>query len=985
MGASAHYRFLARLVSRPGIRWLLAGHAVLAAAIAISAAWFGMTAPSQRDRIMVFTAVAPLLILVLCATALGLVLVASRAIKPKETERERLLGLIDLGAVIVRDLDGTIRFWSHGCDSLFGWTAAEAVGQVSHELLRTAYPELRAKVEESLLRDGEWTGDLQHGDRSGADVTVLARKILRRGADGQVTILEILTDITALRRSETALRKSQANLQSVVETAAECIIVANSNGRIMSINRAGLNMFGYEEEADVIDRDVGVLMPATEAMRHGAFLTAHRAGSPPRIIGVPGREMSAVRQDGSVFPIDLSVSSFGTNGSTFFTGIIRDTTVRHAADKALRDSEARLRLVQQVGEIANADWTTSTARAFVSDEYHRLYGLAPGETAGTFAEWLRRVHPEDRRHVAAEARVINEKVRGAAIQFRICRPDGAVRWIAVRAESFREPDGSLRVISAHQDITDIVAAREALARRRDELEQQVAERTAALVDAEAQFRAVFDSQFQSVAVLSPDGTILLANRTALQAGSRAAADVIGCRFWEADWWANVEREHLQANIVAAAGGDPVRSEVEVAGVEDRSVWIDVSFKPVYDSASGEAKQIVAEWRDVTEMRELADKLAQAQKVQALGQLAGGIAHDFNNILQSVSGAAMLIERRPEDLERTRRLARSSIAAAARGASITQRLLSFARRGTLRTEVIATAEMLNSMREVLSHTLGAAIDVRVAARDTLPPILADRGQLETALVNLGTNARDAMPEGGTLTLSAEAVDATDGTTRPADLADGRYVRIRVADTGSGMTAATVARLAEPFFTTKPMGSGTGLGLAMVKGFAEQSGGAMAVKTEVGVGTTVDVWLCQAIDDASPSHVQETVERPSRTRTVRVMLVDDDDLVRETLAEQLEDLGFETIMASSGWEAVALIESGAALDALVSDLSMPGMSGMATIQRVRALRRDLPCFLLTGYVGEQAALAAGTTFTLVHKPISGRKLAARIEASLDPVEC
>jgi len=290
-----------------------------------------------------------------------------------------------------------------------------------------------------------------------------------------------------------------------------------------------------------------------------------------------------------------------------------------------------------------------------------------------------------------------------------------------------------------------------------------------------------------------------------------------------------------------------------------------------------------------------------------------------------------------------------------------------------------------MREVLTHTLGRAIAIRVAADNDVPPVLADRGQLETALVNLGTNARDAMPDGGTLTLSAEAGNAADADTRPASLAAGRYVRIRVADTGSGMTAATVARLAEPFFTTKPQGRGTGLGLAMVKGFAEQSGGAMVVTTKLGAGTTIDVWLGQAMDDASLNRIEETAHRPIRTGAVRIMVVDDDDLVRETLAEQLEDLGFKTIMASSGSEAVALIESGVSLDALVSDLSMPGMSGVATIQRVLTLRPGLPCFLLTGYVGERAALEAGAAFTLVHKPISGRKLAARIEAGLGTSVC
>jgi PAS domain S-box-containing protein len=948
-----------------------------------------MTAAEDAERrgivIVTTLSIAPLLIVVLCATALGVILVASKNINRVMAERERLLNVMDLAAVIVREMDGTIRFWSEECERLFGWPAEQAVGRKSHLLLRTEYPEPRAEFEATLARSGEWFGELRQRNREGADVIVLARKILRRGADGRSLVLEMLTDTTALQRSEAALRRSQAILRSVVGTAAECILVADSDSKIVSINQAGLSMFGYQQDADLIGQDVAVLMPPAARVQHTADVAAWRDGAPPRIIGVPSREVRALRRDGSVFPIDLSVSAFGVNGNRFLTGIIRDTTVRKAAEKALRDSEARLRLVQQVGEIANADWAAAGTRGFASEDYHRLYGLPPGEAAGTLETWLGRVHPDDRERIATEARVLAEKPHAAALQFRIRHPGGLVRWIAMRAESFREPDGSLRIISGHQDITDLVAGREALAQRRDELERQVAERTAALVEAEEQFRAVFDSQFQFVAVLALDGTVMLANQTALQAGCCDPSDVIGRPFWSTAWWPHAEPDRLRARIAEAAGGVLVHREMEVQDADGHSLWIDLSFKPVLDSVNGQVRQIVAEWRDVTELRELAEKLAQAQKVQALGQLAGGIAHDFNNILQAVSGAAMLIERRPEDIERTRRLARSAIDAASRGASITQRLLSFARRGTLRAEVVATVDLLNSMREVLAHTLGGGIAVRVSMDDRMPPILADRGQLETALVNLGTNARDAMQDGGTLTLTAAAVETTHGGAHPAELAPGHYVRIDVADTGCGMTAATFARLAEPFFTTKPLGAGTGLGLAMVKGFAEQSGGAMTVVSEVGSGTTVSLWLVRAMDDAAFNRVDDTAVGRGRPGTKRVMLVDDDDLVRETLAEQLEELGFVTIVASSGSEAVALIESGVGLDALVSDLSMPGMSGVATIQKVRALRPELPCFLLTGYVGERAALEAGTLFTLVHKPISGRKLAARIEAVLEAADC
>ncbi|CAH2602080.1 Histidine kinase [Rhodovastum atsumiense] len=377
-------------------------------------------------------------------------------------------------------------------------------------------------------------------------------------------------------------------------------------------------------------------------------------------------------------------------------------------------------------------------------------------------------------------------------------------------------------------------------------------------------------------------------------------------------------------------------------------------------------------------RERAEALFhQAQKVQALGQLAAGIAHDFNNILQAVSGAATLIESNPDNHNRTLRFARMALDAATRGSSITQRLLSFARRGELHAEAIATAELLHSMREILGHTLGSHILVRTRVSPDVPPLLADRGQLETALVNLGTNARDAMETGGTLTLSAAVEQVSEGSAHPNGLAPGAYVRISVTDTGTGMDAATLSHVAEPFFTTKPVDRGTGLGLPMVKGFAEQSGGGMAITSTPGTGTTVTLWLRQA--DRGPSDAAPPQPVASRTR---ILLVDDDDLVRETLAAQLEDLGFMTLVAGNGMEALALLRGEKAVDAMVCDLSMPDMNGVATIQQARALRPTLPCFLLTGYPGERATLAAADNFTLVRKPVPIQALAAQVAAATAP---
>jgi CheY-like chemotaxis protein len=372
-------------------------------------------------------------------------------------------------------------------------------------------------------------------------------------------------------------------------------------------------------------------------------------------------------------------------------------------------------------------------------------------------------------------------------------------------------------------------------------------------------------------------------------------------------------------------------------------------------------------------------------MQALGQLAGGIAHDFNNVLQAVQGAAALLERRPGDTAGVLRLARMILDASGRGVTVTRRLLSFARRDELRAEPIEAAPLIAGLCEVLSHTLGAEVACRNDVAPGTPPLLADKGQLETVLVNLASNARDAMPQGGTLTMSAAEV-VLDGKGGSSPLAAGRYIRITVADTGVGMDPATVARLGEPFFTTKPQGAGTGLGLSMAKGFAEQSGGALTVESRRGQGTIVSLWLPRAPLAATtvPSgtgHTLAVAHRGGETLR-RVMVVDDEPIVREVLADLLEEAGYAVLAAASGAEALQQLDQGEAVDILISDLSMPDMGGVALIGAAQARRPSLPAVLLTGYAGDGASIAVSGAlsgaYSLLRKPVEGAQLIERIEA-------
>ena len=383
------------------------------------------------------------------------------------------------------------------------------------------------------------------------------------------------------------------------------------------------------------------------------------------------------------------------------------------------------------------------------------------------------------------------------------------------------------------------------------------------------------------------------------------------------------------------------------------------------------------------------RAAHAERLQALGQLAGGIAHDFNNVLQSIGGAASLIDRRAGDATATRRLVRQVLDATARGAGITGRLLAFGRKGDLRPTKFNVAGLLGDLRELLAHTLGAGIDVEVTLEDEHLAVSADRSQTETILVNLATNARDAMPNGGRLTLSAQ-IEADPA--QQAGLAPGRYVRIDVTDTGTGMDAPTYRRACEPFFTTKGVGIGTGLGLSMAKGFAEQSGGTLYIATSPGCGCTVSLWL-QAAGASAPKPVPPVEPpRPARSVTARyqVLLVDDEEPVREVMAEALEDAGHVVHIAASGQEALDFLNAGETVDIVVTDLSMPGMNGIALIRDIQRRWPAMPAVLLTGYASDTAALAlcgvSTCSFSLLRKPVRIEDLADRIETLLaEHVRC
>ena len=375
--------------------------------------------------------------------------------------------------------------------------------------------------------------------------------------------------------------------------------------------------------------------------------------------------------------------------------------------------------------------------------------------------------------------------------------------------------------------------------------------------------------------------------------------------------------------------------------------------------------------DVTARRRAEEALLQSQKMEAIGKLTGGVAHDFNNLLSVVLGSLKLLRKRVPQEDQLLRLIDNAVEGAERGTTLTQRMLSFARKQSLTPTAIDLPELVRGMADLLRRSLGPHIHIETHFPLDLPRVKADANQLELTLLNLAVNARDAMPGGGKITIGARETTSQDD--HDNNLAPGDYVWLFMTDTGLGMDEATLARARDPFFTTKPLGKGTGLGLAMVHGFAVQSGGTLALRSRKGRGTTAEIWLPVALRSvepqlATPEHAHR-LPRPVEPATI--LAVDDDGLVLMNTAAMIEELGHRPIKAANAEQALELLAKNDDIQLVITDQAMPGMTGVQLAQAIRAEHPDLPIVLVTGYSEIPDAEAVG--LSIMGKPFSEESLA------------
>ncbi|MGA8601850.1 MAG: PAS domain S-box protein [Beijerinckiaceae bacterium] len=548
------------------------------------------------------------------------------------------------------------------------------------------------------------------------------------------------------------------------------------------------------------------------------------------------------------------------------------------------------------------------------------------------------------------------------------RKDGSRFWAHVIIDPIRDPSGNLLGFAkVTRDLSERKAVEEKL--RRSE------ERFRLLVHGVTDY---------AIYMLDPEGHVTNWNVGAERIKGYLADEIVGqhfSRFYtEADRAAGLPQHALET---AAREGRFEREGWRVRK-DGTLFWANV----VVDAIRNERGQLIGfakVTRDMTEKREAQRALEQAQealfqsqKMEAVGRLTGGVAHDFNNLLMAVLGSLELLRKRLPDDPRLTGLLENAIQGAQRGASLTKRMLAFARRTELNPEPLDLPALVHGMADLLQRSLGPSVHIETRFPLSLPPARADANQLELALLNLAVNARDAMPEGGSIVISARV----DRVSEPKDhLSPGRYVCLCVSDSGEGMDEDTLARAAEPFFTTKGIGKGTGLGLSMVHGMSEQSGGRLVLKSRKGEGTTAEIWLPAAAQQAEavlqPAHA---AARPSDedARSLVILAVDDDALVLMNTIAMLEDLGHTVLEARSGQEALDVFRRQKDIDVVITDQAMPVMTGTQLAEAIRAERRDLPIILATGFA--ELPPDAGGDLLKLDKPFRQEDLADAISAAM-----
>jgi len=773
--------------------------------------------------------------------------------------------------------------------------------------------------------------------------------------------LVVGTNITALKQASAAVELERLHLRDAIESLPASFLMFDREERLVVANQAG-----FERHSPGAPLRLGM---TAEEIAHAAA----RLG----FLGTEMDERELVDSRLARFRQSSSVSEYRSTDGRWWQIIDRPThdggrialrlevTELKETGARLAETNRRFQAILDNAPVAiflkdREDRYILTNRRF--DEWY----LGPGRSAVgmTTADLL----PAHRAAYIAEVnRTVFLTASPVEHEINFVGPAVGISHVMLTSFPITNQDGIPVAIAGF--ISDITARRKSEARREA---------------AENELRAVMDHTVDGLITIDERGTIATFSKPAERIFGYGAEEVIGknVSVLMPEPYRSGHDGYLSSYM---GGGSPkiIGSGREVVAMrKDKSTFpADLAVGEI-PSADG-SRRFVGTLRDISARKEMEQRLEQSQRIEALGRLTGGVAHDFNNVLAAITiNLEMLLPASQHDPESMQWLD-TAIRAAFRGRSLTRQLLATAGRQSLQPRRLNVRSILHETQKLLQTSLGSGHQLRVDLEDNTLAVLADAGSLESALLNLVLNARDAEPDGGIVMLSAARVLIDDTTGSPHGLAPGSYVRIDVTDTGVGMSAELKAKVFEPFFTTKEIEKGSGLGLSMVFGFARQSGGSVHIESEVGLGTTVSLYLPTADSLLEQPIASNPVARDMSSQTRRILLVEDEELIRDSLATQLARAGFDVASAASADEALVLADRDPNFDLLLSDFAMPGgKTGVWLAQALRQRRPGLPALLMSGYVGDEKARKeiARLGLRVLKKPFNGRALLEAIEEAL-----
>ncbi len=616
-------------------------------------------------------------------------------------------------------------------------------------------------------------------------------------------------------------------------------------------------------------------------------------------------------------------------------------------------------------------WDVALNKLYSDSRFADLYGadrrqLALGASTELFFD---PIHADDRMAVRIAVAGVMHGVTCFSRQFRITAADGSVRWVSAEGRPECGKGGTIqRITGILTDITPFKTLEAKLLAVTETLEGRVAV-------TKRELDQVWNNSLDLLAVLSADGMFRSVSPSWTRMLGYPSEELVGRRpsAFLVEGGANLE------------GPTPGNFENRYRHKDGGERWI--AWRTLRDG-----DLVYAYGRDVTQerakqeaVRQAENQLRQAQKMEAVGQLTGGIAHDFNNMLTAIIGSLDIMRRRIArgQTDQLDRFMDSALESAQRAASLTHHLLAFSRQQTLDPKSVDVADLILSMEDMLRRTLGETVRLKTTATRALWRALSDVSQLENAVLNLALNARDAMPEGGTLTIEAENVRLDSAAAaRQVEVKAGDYVMVCLTDTGEGMPADVLAKAFDPFFTTKPIGQGTGLGLSSVYGFLRQIGGHADIRSEPRRGTKVRMYLPRFVEEAIVEQAgQDDSARLAGTGET-VLVVEDEETVRVLIIELLAELGYRVLQASNGEEAIRHAKAAGPIDLLISDVGLPGLNGRQVAEIARALRPGLKVLFVTGYAAKATTRSSFLEpgMDLIAKPFNMGELAAKISEML-----